>query len=146
MAGPCVVDPMNAPRLSVLIPSYNCARYLPEAIESVLEQEFRDFELLIIDDASTDGSRAVIEKYAAMDSRVAFESNSTNLGAVRNWNRCLTQAGGDKIKLLCCDDALVTAQALGTLAGLLDKHPTAVLATSARRVVDEHSGVLEVGN
>ncbi len=73
---------LKPPKVSVCIPSYNCARYLPEAIESVLEQEFRDFELLIIDDASTDGSRAIIEKYAAFDCRVAVQSNPVNLGAV----------------------------------------------------------------
>ena len=77
---------MKPPKVSVCIPSYNCARYLPEAIESVLEQEFRDFELLIIDDASTDGSRAIIEKYAALDYRVDVQSNPVSLGAVPNWN------------------------------------------------------------
>src|SRR5438105_452197 len=135
---------MRTPRVSVLIPSYNCARYLPEAIESVLEQEFRDFELLIIDDSSTDDSRAVIERYAAADSRVDFQCNAVNLGAVPNWNRCLAHARGEYVQLLCCDDALATAQALGKMAGLLEANPTAVLAASARRLIDEKSRVLEV--
>ncbi len=135
---------MTAPKLSVLIPSYNCARYLPEAIESVLNQDFRDFELLIIDDASKDDSRAVIEKYAAFDSRISFEFNPANLGAVRNWNRCLARAQGDYVKLLCCDDVLITAQSLGKMVALLEANPTAVLAASARLVIDEHSRELEV--
>jgi len=135
---------LKRPKVSVCIPSYNCARYLPEAIESVLEQEFRDFELLIIDDASTDGSRAIIEKYAALDCRVAVQSNPVNLGAVPNWNRCLAQAKGDYVKFLCCDDTLATAQALGKLAGLLEASPSAVLAASARNIIDEHSRVMEV--
>jgi len=108
---------MTTPRVSVLIPSYNCARYLPEAIESVLEQKFRDFELLIRDDGSTDGSHAVIEKYAALDRRVDFHYNPVNLGAVRNWNCCLAQARGEYIQLLCCDDALATTEALGKMQG-----------------------------
>ena len=135
---------MKAPRISVLIPSYNCARYLPEAIESVLEQEFRDWELLIIDDASTDGSLAVINKYAALDPRITFQCNPGNLGAVRNWNLCLAQARGEYIKLLCCDDRLVSAQALGKLASLLDSNPSSVLATSGRSIIDEDSRMLEV--
>jgi glycosyltransferase involved in cell wall biosynthesis len=109
-----------------------------------LEQEFRDFELLVIDDGSSDGSQAVMDKYAALDGRIATQRNPTNLGAVRNWNRCLAQAKGDYVKLLCCDDALVTPQALGKMVSLLDANPTAVLAASGRNITDDHSRVLEV--
>jgi len=137
---------LKSPIISVLIPSYNCVRYIADAIESVLEQQFQDFELIIIDDASSDGSRAVIEKYAALDDRIAFRANPTNLGAVRNWNLCLAQAKGEYVKLLCCDDTLLTPQSLGKMIALLEAHPTAVMAASARKIIDEQSRVVEVCN
>jgi glycosyltransferase involved in cell wall biosynthesis len=135
---------LNPPKVSVLIPSYNCARYLPEAIESVLGQDFRDFELLIIDDCSTDDSRSVIQHYATLDSRIMFQTNLVNLGAVQNWNRCLAQARGEYVKLLCCDDALVSAQALSKIVRLLEAHPAAVMAVSARNIIDEASRLIHV--
>jgi len=58
------------PRVSVLIPTYNYGRYLPEAIESVLAQEFGDFELILSDDASTDGSADIVHRYAGRDARI----------------------------------------------------------------------------
>jgi glycosyltransferase involved in cell wall biosynthesis len=85
---------MNSPRVSVLIPTYNYGRYLAEAIESVLAQDFLDLELLIVDDCSTDNTREVIQPFCDRDARVHFTVNSTNLGMVNNWNHCLKQARG----------------------------------------------------
>ena len=72
------------PKISVLIPTYNYARFLPAAVESVLAQDFREFELLISDDASTDGSAEVIRSYAERDSRIRFRLHTANLGMVKN--------------------------------------------------------------
>jgi len=137
---------MNSPKVSVLLPNYNCARYLPEAIESVLGQEFRDFELLIVDNCSTDGSIAVIERYAALDSRIRFQVNPLNVGAPENFNRCLAWAQGEYVKFVCSDDLLASHQALSKLVAMLDANPTAALAASARNVVDENSKVVDVWN
>src|ERR1017187_7004523 len=95
---------MTPPKVSVLIPNYNHARYLPAAIESVLQQDFRDFELLISDDCSNDGSAGIIASYAAKDSRIRFQIHPANLGMVRNWNWCLAQARGEYMKFLLADD------------------------------------------
>ena len=110
---------MTLPKISVLIPTYNYVRYLPEAIESVLEQDWRDLELLISDDCSTDGSGEVIAQYAAKDSRIRFQIHPTNLGMVQNWNWCLSEARGEYIKFLFGDDKLASPQALGKLLQLL---------------------------
>jgi hypothetical protein len=134
---------MISPKVSVLIPTYNYARYLPEAIESVLEQDWRDLELLISDDCSTDASREVIARYAAKDSRIRFQIHLTNLGMVRNWNWCLSEARGEYIKFLFGDDKLASRQALGKLLHLLEANASVALAASARYVVGEHSEVLE---
>jgi glycosyltransferase involved in cell wall biosynthesis len=135
---------MKLPRISVLIPTYNYARYLPEAIESVLEQDRRDLELLISDDGSTDGSAELIAAYAAKDSRIRFQIHPTNLGMVQNWNWCLSEARGEYIKFLFGDDKLATRHALGKLLELLETTPSATLAASARYVVGETSEILEL--
>jgi glycosyltransferase involved in cell wall biosynthesis len=133
---------MKSPKISVLIPTYNYARYLPEAIESVLEQDWRDLELLISDDDSTDGSAEVIAAYAAKDSRIRFQTHPTNLGMVQNWNWCLSEARGEYIKFLFGDDKLASRQALGKLLKLLETNPSAALASSARYVLGEKSEIL----
>jgi len=133
-----------SPKISVLIPTYNYARFLPEAIESVLAQEFRDFELLIVDDCSSDNTAEVVKPFCSRDARVRFTVNPTNLGMVNNWNYCLEQARGEYIKFLFGDDKLWHPQALGQMAALLERHPSATLAASARTILDEHSRVVDV--
>jgi glycosyltransferase involved in cell wall biosynthesis len=136
----------STPKISVLIPTHNYARYLPEAIASVLAQDFTDYELLVSDDASTDNSADIIRRYAARDPRIRAEFQPANLGMVPNWNWCLRQARGEYVKYLFGDDLLCSPQALGRLAALLDADPRIVLAASARRIVDEHSRPVDVWN
>ena len=133
-----------APKASILIPTYNYAQYLPEAIESVLAQDFTDYELIVSDDASTDNSADIIRHYAARDSRIRATFHPVNLGMVANWNWCLSQARGAYIKFLFGDDRLGAPHALRRFATMLDTHPQAALAVCARRVVDAHSQSLEV--
>ncbi|HEV8072624.1 MAG TPA: glycosyltransferase family 9 protein, partial [Opitutaceae bacterium] len=134
----------TTPKISVLIPSFNYARFLPMAIESVLAQDFTDFEIIISDDASTDESADVIRRYAAKDSRIRGELHPANLGMVANWNWCLQQARGEYIKYLGGDDCLASRHALGRMAALLSAHPQATLAASARLILDENSEVTEL--
>ena len=135
---------MNPPRVSVLIPTYNYARFLPEAIESVLAQDFQDFELLIADDGSTDDTAEVVRPFCARDGRVRFSAHAANLGMVNNWNHCLHQARGEYIKFLFGDDKLSDPRALSKMVALLREHPSATLAASARIFLDEDSNVLEI--
>ena len=135
---------MTRPKISVCIPTYNYARYLPEAIESVLSQKCRDFEILIIDDNSSDATREVVGIYAARDDRIRFLVNPCNIGMVANWNLCLEQARGEYIHYLFGDDLLASSDALELMAAVLDDEPDVSLVCSARNVVDEHSTVMEV--
>jgi glycosyltransferase involved in cell wall biosynthesis len=127
------------PKISVLIPTYNYARFLPEAIESVLAQDFADFELLICDDRSTDNTAEVLAKYAGRDPRIRVQLHPANLGMVNNWNYCLAQARGEYIKFLFGDDKLAHPTALGKLVRLLESNPKATLAACGRTVLDERS-------
>lgn len=137
---------MTSPKVSVLIPTYNYARYLPEAIESVLEQDFRDFELLISDDCSTDNSAEVIARYAARDSRIRFQIHPKNLGMVENWNWCLSQARGEFIKFIFGDDKLLSPSALGKMAALMESDSAISLVSTASRVIDTRSKAIETRN
>jgi hypothetical protein len=135
---------LSLPEISVLMPTYNYASYLPEAIASVLAQEFRNFELLIVDDCSSDNTAAVVKPFCARDARVQFASNPANLGMVNNWQKCLEQARGRHIKFLFGDDKLPDPGALGKLLALLQNNPSATLAASARTILDEKSNVIEI--
>jgi glycosyltransferase involved in cell wall biosynthesis len=95
---------MAAPAISVLFPVYNGERYLAEAVESVLGQSFGDFELLIINDGSTDGSADLIARYAAADRRVRPIRLGCNLGLVRALNAALAQAEASLIARMDADD------------------------------------------
>lgn len=132
------------PKISVCIPTYNYARYLPQAIESVLSQSLADFELLIIDDGSADETKDVVEGYASKDRRIVFQVNPANIGMVQNWNRCLRESRGEYVKYLFGDDLLQSRDTLKRMAAVLDADGSISLVAAARNVIDAHSGVLKV--
>ena len=133
------------PQVSVLIPTFNYARYLPEAIDSVLAQDLRNLELIIADDASADDTPAVGAAYAARDPRVRFHRHPRNLGMVENWNWCLAQARAPLVKFLLADDKLLSPSALTALAAALND-PAVMLATSARVIINESSTAIDLWN
>lgn len=109
------------PKVSVMIPTYNYARFLDDAIQSVLDQTFTDFELVIVDNRSSDHTAEVVQKYLS-DPRVSFVVNERNLGLAGNWNRCLELARGEYIKFLCADDKFQPL-ILERFVQVLDAHP-----------------------
>jgi len=133
---------MFRPKVSVCIPSYNCARFLSETIQSVLNQQFDDYEVLIIDDDSSDGTQELLNRFSEIDKRIIVKVNNVNLGMVANWNHCLAEARGEYIHFLCADDTLVSDQALETMVALLDSDPAISLVTSSRNFIDEKSEVI----
>ncbi len=130
---------MMTPRVTVCMPAYNNARFLAEAIESVLKQSFERFELLIIDDCSTDGTREIVGAYAAADDRIVFRGNPLNLGMVENWNACLQEAQGEYVKYLFGDDLLASPDALQKMVAVLDADKSVSLVASARYLIDDRS-------
>lgn len=94
---------MFRPKVSVIIPAYNSERYIEEAIDSVLNQRFTDFELLVIDDGSTDGQREKIMKYCNVDTRVRY-IRQANQGVSAARNHGFNLSSGDLIAFLDSDD------------------------------------------
>jgi|APCry1669189000_1035189.scaffolds.fasta_scaffold14967_2 glycosyltransferase involved in cell wall biosynthesis len=134
----------SIPTVSVLVPTYQYGHFLAQAIESILNQDFKDFELLISDDCSEDSSAQIIRSYAALDSRIRYVIHSKNLGMVNNWNWCLTEAKGKYIKYVFADDILPRKDSLGLLVSLLENNPAATMASSARQIIDESSKPIDI--
>jgi glycosyltransferase involved in cell wall biosynthesis len=120
--------------LSVCIPVYNGERWLREAIESVLGQTRRDFELLIVDNRSSDRSLDVAADAARRDDRVRVVENVATIGAVPNHNRCLELAQGDLVKFLHHDD-LLRDDCLERMAAVFDPNPSVGLVFSRRKIL-----------
>jgi glycosyltransferase involved in cell wall biosynthesis len=133
---------MNSPKVSICIPVYNSAAYLSVAVESALAQRYNSFEILIVDDCSTDGSAEIAAGFAERDPRVRFVPNSTNLGMVKNWNRCLELAHGEYIKFLFGDDLLSSPDNIDRLADVLDRYQNVTLVCSFRSLIDSNGHVM----
>src|ERR1700737_2789384 len=95
---------MHVPRVSIGLPVYNGERYLRFAIDSLLEQDYINFELIISDNASTDATQAICQEFADKDPRVRYYRNQTNLGASGNYDRVFELARGDLFKWAAHDD------------------------------------------
>lgn len=134
----------NAPKVSVCIPTFNAADYLRQAVESVLEQSYQNFEIVIVDNCSTDHTESLISKLQQLgNGRIRFYQNDRNIGLVGNLNKCLEYAKGDYIKFLCADDLLLPG-CLDQMAAALDLHQSVKLISSSRLVIDERGNELGV--
>ena len=97
---------MIKPLVSILIPVYNREGLLGPCIQSALEQTFSDYEIVVVDNCSTDKTWDVCLQFADRDSRVRVFRNDENLGPVKNWQRCLQYANGKYGKILFSDDMI----------------------------------------
>jgi glycosyltransferase involved in cell wall biosynthesis len=133
----------QAPAVSVCLPVYNGERYLKVAIDSVLSQTFKDFELLIIDDCSTDDSPNIIADYQSRDGRIKVVKNSHNLGLFNNYNECIKQACGRFIKLFAQDDVFHPT-ILERMVEVLATRDNVALVTCAKGWISETGEVVVV--
>jgi len=123
------------PRLSVLMPVYNGARYLGESIASVLGQDFRDLELVVIDDGSTDDTPRVVAEWAARDSRVVVLRRNENGGTARALNAALPVARGEYFARQDSDDIAAPFRFSRQVASF-DASPDVVVVSMAYRHID----------
>ena len=129
------------PRVSVLMTIYNPGRFLATAIESIGAQTFGDFELIAIENGSSDGSKNVLRDYAAADPRIRLTDLPSNIGRTAALNLALQQSQGEYIAVLDADDVAVPDR-LARQVQFLDANPTVTLLASHTRWIDEQGAVL----
>ena len=127
---------MDVPQITVAMPVYNGEGYVHLAIQSVLDQTYSDFELLIVDNCSTDGTLEVVKAFS--DPRIRLHVNSSNLGMVGNWNRSVELATGEYIKFLSHDDLLDTTCLEEQIAGFMrHKQENIGIVTCKKKVINK---------
>jgi glycosyltransferase involved in cell wall biosynthesis len=119
------------PKVSILIPVFNRKGYIAECIQSALDQSFADFEVVVVDNASDDGTWEICQKFASLDQRVRIFRNESNIGPVRNWIRCAQEAKGALSKILFSDDCL-EPNCLSEMVPKLDDPEVALVYCAAR--------------
>jgi GT2 family glycosyltransferase len=115
------------PIVDVLVPNYQYGRYLPECISSILDQGVSDLRILIIDNASTDGSVDIARQLAAKDSRIEVRARRRNLGFQASVNEGIDWAANEYFMVVCADDLLPTG-ALSRAIEIMEKHPEVSVA------------------
>jgi glycosyltransferase involved in cell wall biosynthesis len=127
---------LRMPDVSIIVPNYNHARFLPRRMDSILRQTFQDFELILLDDGSTDNSRSILTQYAK-DPRVKIEFNETNSGSTfKQWNKGVRLAHGKYVWIAESDDD-ADVHLLERLVAALAADPGIAFAYCRSRCVDE---------
>jgi glycosyltransferase involved in cell wall biosynthesis len=124
-------------KISIGLPVYNGGRYLRRSIETLLAQTMPDFELILVDNASTDETADICQEYRRRDARLVYHRNATNIGANPNWNRAFALATTPYFKWAADDDVHEPTFLEKTLA-VLEADPGVVLCHCRTRFVDEH--------
>jgi glycosyltransferase involved in cell wall biosynthesis len=131
----------KAPRLSIGLPVYNGEHSLPDSLEALLGQSFGDFELIISDNGSTDGTADVCHSYGKQDSRIRYIRQPRDIGRVPNHNFLIEQARGELFKWAACDD-LYARDLLKRCVDALDENPQVVLAHAWEAIIDDSNAVI----
>lgn len=132
----------SSPMLTVGMPVYNADRFLAKSLDSILQQTFADFELLISDNASTDRTEAICLEYASRDKRIRYFRNERNMGAGWNFRRVYSQANGKYYKQAAHDDFLEPTF-LEECIKALEADPGLVLAHARTRIVSRTGELVE---
>lgn len=99
---------MNNQLVSILIPVYNRENFIEATIQSALNQTYENIEVIIVDNASTDNTWKITQDYLSKEHRIKAFQNETNIGPVRNWERCIDKASGEYGKILWSDDLIAS--------------------------------------
>ena len=125
----------NPPELTIGLPVFNGDNFLEDALDSILKQDFGDFELIISDNASTDRTDSICRAYAEKDSRIRYFRNHENIGAAGNWNRVFELSCGEFFKWIAHDD-LHEPKFVSRCLEVLKREPSVVLAFTRATTVD----------
>ncbi len=121
------------PKVSICIPAFKQVEYLRKTLDSIQQQTFTDFEIILTDDSSDDRVEILVAAYPFGD-RMHYYRNTPPLGSPENWNSAMGRAGGQYIKILHHDDWFSQPQSLATFVRLLDEHPDSDFGFSASYV------------
>lgn len=127
---------MNNPLVSIVIPTYNREQYIEDAIKSAVNQTYRNIEIIIVDNCSTDSTWDILNEWEKKDNRIKIFQNEFNIGPVLNWNECFKHASGEYIKILWSDDWMAIDFVERALA---------VFDTTTAFVISWHQIILENG-
>ena len=131
----------NHPRVSIGLAVYNGEKFIEEAIKSILAQRYRDFELIISDNNSTDKTDEICSKYAAQDDRIRYSRHATNIGGANNENSTVRKARGEYFRWAAYDD-ICAPDLLEKHVAILDSEPSVVLCFSMVNEIDERGNVM----
>ena len=132
---------MSNPKISVIMPAYNVEKYIAEAIESILNQTFKDFEFIIIDDGSTDRTWEIIQEYSKKDSRIIAFKNKRNLKICKTLNKGIEIARGKYIARMDADDWSYPDR-LEKQYKFMEENPEIVISGGTMEVCNEKMEVL----
>jgi glycosyltransferase involved in cell wall biosynthesis len=131
------------PRVSVVVPSFNNASFIEATMDAILTQTFQDFELVVADHSSADGTWELLQPYSA-DPRVRLIRTEAGGGAPRNWERVTAAARGELLKLVCGDD-IIYPDCLRDQVAAMDATPSVDLVAARRDLIDARGGTLMSG-
>lgn len=131
---------MNS-KVSVLMPAYNAEKYIAEAIESILNQTFKDFELIIINDCSTDETWNLIQKYSKLDNRIKSFQNTSNLKLSKTLNRGIDLANGKYIARMDADDVSMPER-LQKQFDYMEQHPDVGIIGSTMEIMNADGKII----
>lgn len=129
------------PRVSVVVPAFRNISHLAQTLDSILAQRYEDYELVVADHSSDDGTEQLLARYAGHDRVRVLASTPTGGGAVANWNRVSSAAQGDLLKLVCGDD-LISPGAIAAQVAAFDANPSVVLVACQRDLIGADGGRL----
>ena len=132
---------MDKPKISVIMAAYNAVNYIEKSIISILEQTFKEWELIIINDCSTDHTPEIVEKYIRLDPRIIFLSNEVNINQALSRNRGISKARGKYIAILD-DDDIAFPDRLKIQYDFLENNPAVALVASAAEIIDKDGKII----
>lgn len=121
--------------VSILIPVYNRENLIEETVQSALSQTYKNIEIIVVDNQSTDKTWEVLQRLASQDVRIKIFQNETNIGPVRNWKRCIDEANGEYGKILWSDD-LIAPEFLEKTVSYLENEDVGFVFTGTEIFVD----------
>lgn len=136
-------EQQRAPRVSLGMPIYNAQRYLRASLDSVLAQDFTDFELIISDNGSTDDTWEICQEYASRDPRIRLYRNEVNVGVAGNFNRVVELARGELFRWVAYDDLLAPSLLTACVDELDRSGPRTVLAYPRADLIDDEGGLIK---